>query len=132
LVRIDVGRPDRPPTPELTLSAAARAHQAGHVEARSRTSLNLVGGGELIRTGELLFGVAAAEADHRQITIGDEPLQVGDHPVVVVTQQRRRGDVASADLHRPVQQELDQAALMLEGRANTVHCPHAKRDVIGQ
>ena len=97
----------------------------------------LSGGGQLIGTDDLLFGVATPEPHHREVTIGDEAIQVADHPIVVVAQQRRRRDVAPADLSRSVQQELDQTPFVLQGRdiaghTDTVHRPHPKRDVCGQ
>jgi hypothetical protein len=97
-----------------------------------------VGGeGELVGAGYLLFGLTSTEPDHRQVVFGDEAVQVAHHPVVVMAEQRRRGKVALPDEPRPVQQELDQTPLVLQGgnetgHSDAIHAPHPQRHMLGQ
>jgi hypothetical protein len=92
---------------------------------------------QLIGAGEGFFVVASTEPHHRHLVVSHEPFKVGHHAVVVVAQQCRRRDVALPDQRRPVQQELHQAALVLQrrdvaGHADAIHGADPERDVLGQ
>ena len=97
----------------------------------------LVGQGELVGAGDGLLGLFGLEAHHRQLEALDEPVQVGHHAVVVLRQQRRRGDVARPDERGPVQEERDQPALVGEsgqvaGDPQPVDGAHPEGHVLGQ
>jgi hypothetical protein len=84
-----------------------------------------------------LRGLLALEPQQRQVEVLHETAEVGRHAVVVVGEQRGRGDVAGADERCPVQEERDDAALVGES-ADVARDPqpvdgaHSEGYVVGQ
>jgi hypothetical protein len=119
-----VGVVDEAPPRRSALLGLAHQHQSGPA---GRRRLVLVG------TGDLLFGLAHLEADHRNPGALLEGLEVVDQALVVAVEQDRRGNGAAGS----IEQELHHPALVLEPGdvapdPDAVHRSAAKADVLVQ
>ena len=96
------------------------------------THATLALGSHEMLAGDVLLDVALHKADHRDLVLGDEPLDRLDVLTADAAQHRRRGDRKPSIKQKPDHLKLGLQPWHVPLKEQPVNRPDLERDVIGE